>query len=70
MGDNTATKTSSDTVDLPGPIRFRHFDVIIRSHILIHGVDPTVKQYASTSTVCVTGGTCTSDLVIVFVLDY
>ena len=29
------------------PIRFHHFDVIIRSHILILGVDPTVKHYSS-----------------------
>ena len=27
----------------------RHFDVIIGSHILIVGVDRTVKQYASTT---------------------
>ena len=32
-----------------GPIRFHDFDVIIRSHILILGVDPTVKQYTSTT---------------------
>ena len=29
------------------PIRFHHFDVIIRSHILILGIYPTVKQYGS-----------------------
>ena len=34
---------------ISSPIRFHHFDVIIRSHILILGVDPTVKQYASTT---------------------
>ena len=44
--DQNENPYASQLVD---PSRRHAFDVIVRRHILILGVDPAVKQYASTT---------------------